>query len=350
MSDSILGWDVGGANVKAVFLDSNRHTLPRVLQRPFAMWREPQRLPQILTEVAAVFPPTAVMAVTMTAELADCFATKREGVRFVLDAFRTAFPRADPAIFAVDGRFRTAHEARLRPHDVAAANWMAGAMLVARTHPDALFIDTGSTTTDIIPVVGGRVEVQGLTDPDRLCTGELVYTGATRTPVCGIVRWVPFRNRRCRVAAEHFAIAADVHLWLRDISELEYACDTPDGRGRSRPEVAARLARIACADCEMIDGDEITLIAEHIAAVQVRLIGHGIRQVMRKLGASRPRQAILAGQGTFLARAAAARAGLAVSLLSDEFGGAAEAVPAAAVAYLLDESLTVTSRAPLTSR
>ena len=171
------------------------------------------------------------MAVTMTAELADCFDTKREGVAFVLDAFRTAFPETLPWVYGVDGRFRSAE----RPG--AARSWsrrptgVASATLVARTFPDALFLDVGSTTTDVIPIVPGRVAARGQTDPGRLRTGELIYTGALRTPVCAIVRSVPLGNRRCRVAAEHFAIAADVHRWLRRIDDGGYTCETPDGRG-----------------------------------------------------------------------------------------------------------------------
>ena len=230
------------------------------------------------------------MAVTMTAELADCFATKREGVAFVLDAFRTAFPDVRPWVYGVDGRFRSAEAARRRPHRVAAANWMASATLVARTFPDALFLDVGSTTTDVIPIVAGRVAARGRTDPARLRTGELVYTGALRTPVCAIVRSVPLRGRRCRVAAEHFAIAADVHLWLGRIEEGDYTCETPDGRGRSRAEAGARLARMVCADLEMLGPGDITAIAEHVARAQVRQIAAGLRQVMRRLGAACPRR------------------------------------------------------------
>ena len=75
------------------------------------------------------------MAVTMTAELADCFATKREGVAFVIDAFRSTFPESDLWIYGVDGRFRSAEDARQQPQQVAAANWMASASLVSASVP-----------------------------------------------------------------------------------------------------------------------------------------------------------------------------------------------------------------------
>ncbi len=336
MKGPILGWDVGGANLKAARIGEDGQSEPKMLERAFPLWREPHRLPAVLVEAADRLGGARTMAVTMTAELADCFATKREGVAFVLDAFRTAFPDVEPWVYGVDGRFRSAEAARQRPHEVAAANWMASATLVARSFPDALFLDVGSTTTDVIPIVAGLVSARGRTDPARLRTGELVYTGALRTPVCAIVRSVPLGGRRCRVAAEHFAVAADVHLWLGRIEEGDYACETPDGRGRSRPEAGARLARMVCADLEMLGPVDITAIAEHVARAQVRQIANGIRQVMRRLGPACPRVAVLAGRGTFLARAAAEEVGLAARDMAEDVGSAAaRAAPAAAVAYLL---------------
>src|SRR5438128_1969997 len=201
MKAPILGWDVGGANIKAARIEEVGQCEPTVVERSFPLWREPHRLPAVLAETASRLGGARTMAVTMTAELADCFATKREGVAFVLDAFQTAFPQVQPLVFGVDGRFRAIEVARREPHVVAAANWMASAMLVARTKPGALFVDVGSTTTDVIPIVGGHVAACGRTDPARLQSGELVYTGALRTPVCAIVRSVPFGGRPCRVAA-----------------------------------------------------------------------------------------------------------------------------------------------------
>lgn len=336
MNGPILGWDVGGANLKVARIDGNSEAAVKVISRPFPLWREPHHLSAVLAEVAEQIGLTQTMAVTMTAELADCFATKREGVRFVLDAFRTAFPEAELAVFGVDGHFRSVDVARQEPLRVAAANWMASAMFVARPFPDALLIDVGSTTTDVIPIVNGRVVARGRTDPTRLRAGELVYTGVLRTPVCAIVRSVPLRGRRCRVAAELFAVAADVHLWLGQIEEADYTCETPDGRGRTRAEAGARLARMVCADLDMLTADDITAIAQHVAQKQVRQIASGIRQVKKRLGLDCPDAAVLIGQGAFLARAAAEEIGLATRDLSDVMGtDAALATPAAAVAHRL---------------
>jgi probable H4MPT-linked C1 transfer pathway protein len=343
VSGPILGWDVGGANIKVALIggsDRGAHQVVRVLELPFPLWREPQCLPEVLRHAAAKVgaAPAPSMAVTMTAELADCFVTKREGVWFVLDAFRSAFPAVHPKIYGVDGEFRSLEEARQAPHQVAAANWRASATLVARTFPDALFVDVGSTTTDLIPIVSGWVAALGHTDTARLSSGELVYTGSLRTPVSAIVKSVPVGDARCRVAAEHFAIAADVYRWLERIGDADYSCETPDGRGRSRSEAGARLARMVCADLETLDEQGVTAIAEEIAERQTRQIVCGLRQVMRRLGPAAPPVAVLAGQGTFLARQAAEACSLEARELATELGSdAARATPAVAVAFLLAE-------------
>lgn len=337
MSRGVLGWDIGGANLKVARVVDG--AVVAAVEEPFALWREPGRLPEALANLAArVDGGWSAMAVTMTAELADCFATKREGVTFVLDALRTAFPGCELRIYGVDGRFHDADAARRAPLLVAAANWAAAAAFVARRHGDALLIDAGSTTTDIIPIIAGRVAARGRTDPARLMSGELVYTGVLRSPVMSIVRRVPLRGRWCRAAAEHFAIAADIHCWLRNIPPEAYRCETPDGRGVSRREAAARIARMVCADLEMLSPRDITRIATHVARVQRARIVAAIRQVLSRLGAAAPRVALAAGAGAFLARDAAAAAGLrAIDLTSTLEPAAARALPAAAVAWLLAE-------------
>ena len=337
----VIGWDIGGANVKAARL-ADASGAAAVVERPFALWRDPYRLAAILAEVADKLGRADAAAVTMTAELADCFATKRDGVVHVIDAFMGVFPLLPTWIFGVDGRFRTAAKARLEPGRVAAANWMASALMVARSRPDAIFVDVGTTTADIIPIAGGRVCARGRTDTGRLRSGELVYTGVLRTPVCAVTRTVPLRGRRCRVAAEHFAIAADAHRWLGRIDDDQYTCETPDGRGRGRDAAGARLARMICADAGALRDEDITAIAEHVARAQVQQIANGIHQVVRRLADAPPAVAIVAGSGSFLAADAARSCGLAVSSLAETLGpDTARALPATAVASLLIEMLSV---------
>jgi probable H4MPT-linked C1 transfer pathway protein len=334
----VAGWDIGGANLKAALISGRPASVARVIEEPFALWREPQRLAERLAGIAVRLGPADVHALTMTAELCDCYATKREGVAAVLEAFARAVPGATPRVFGADGRFHDVLSARQRPLRVAAANWRATAEIAAAAEPDTILVDVGSTTTDVIPIVGGRVVARGRTDPARLRSGELVFTGVLRTPVCAIARSLPWRGRRSRVAAEWFAVAADAHVFLGLLEPDAYVCDTPDGRGTTRAECGARLARMIAADAEMLDERDLTVLAEAVVEAQVRDVARALRQVRRRLGSSAPQSLLLAGQGAYLAQAAAEVLGLPARALSVD-PAASRSAPAAAVALLLARSL-----------
>src|SRR4051812_10978592 len=147
-----LAMDIGGANTKAARLQG---TALRTVSRPFEIWRDREALAQVLREVAAEAGPADAVAITMTAELSDAFRTKREGVAFVLDAAVAAL--GELSVLTTAGEFVSVEDARSRPWDVAAANWVATALAVAGAHRDALLVDVGSTTADIVPITAGRV-------------------------------------------------------------------------------------------------------------------------------------------------------------------------------------------------
>jgi probable H4MPT-linked C1 transfer pathway protein len=350
---SVVGWDIGGVNTKVAYVAGGR--LLAVRGRPFELQRAPETLVPLLRELATEVsvgggdgraPDAPTHAVTMTAELSQMFRTKRDGVAFVLDAVTTAFPSSAVRVFTVDGRFVAVGEARRQPLDVAAANWAATAHAVARHHRDALLIDIGTTSTDIIPIVGGAVVAAGRTDPERLASGELVYTGAIRTPAEAIASHVPLGDTMAGASAEGFALAGDVHVWRGSLAPADYTSPTPDGRVATREFAGERLARVVCADREMLDEAEVSAIADALAAAQVQRVTAAIRRVVARHPSLRT--AVVTGLGAFIADQAARAAGLQVVPLSSELGdAAARCAPAVAVALLLDlEQSGVGSRFP----
>jgi probable H4MPT-linked C1 transfer pathway protein len=329
----VLGWDVGGANVKAAVVELGARGRTVVTRsRPFEIWRDKDALADVLRELAAALPTPDAVAVTMTAELSDVFRTKREGVGFVLDAI-LAVSRAPVRVFTTGGAFVDTEAARAQPLAAAASNWLATAMLVGGLVPDALLVDIGSTTTDVTPVVEGRVAALGRTDLERLLAGELVYTGAVRTNVAAIVRRVPLRGGACPVASELFAVSGDVHVLLGSLAPGDYTGSTPDGRPPTAQLAAERLARVVCADAEMLASGEIRAIAEAVAEAQVEEIAGALHRVASRL--ARPVPVIATGLGSFLARRAAQRAGMPVRDLADVLKvDVGTVAPAVAVAWL----------------
>ena len=334
----VLGWDIGGVNTKATRVADGRALAAR--EYAFELQRAPATLVDVLRRVAddCGGDLADAHAVTMTAELSQMFRTKREGVGFVLDAVAAAFPRAFVRVYGVDGRFRNAAEARHAPLAVAAANWAATARAVARKYRDVLLVDVGSTTTDIVPIVCGELVATGWTDPDRLASGELVYTGAVRTPAEAMASHVPYAGGEAGTSAEGFALAGDVHVWRGDLDPSDYVVTPPDGRPPTRAFAGERLARLICGDRDMLDEPAVTRIADALAEAQVARIADAAgRVVARHAGL---RTAVVTGLGAFIGDRAVRRLELRVVPLAEHFGAeAARCAPATAVALLLEEAL-----------
>ena len=328
-----LAVDIGGANTKAAWLDGEGL---RTVSRPFEVWRDREALAAVLREVAAEVSagPADGVAITMTAELSDAFRTKREGVAFVLDAAQDAFGDRPLSVLTTDGDLVSVASARARPWDVAAANWVATALAVAQALPDALLLDVGSTTADIVPIADGCVAATGHNDLQRLLAGELVYTGVLRTNLAAIAPRVPVPGGWCPVSSEYFAISADVHLILGHLSPDAYDCPTPDGRPASVEFARERIARLVCADVEQLDPEEVDAIAVFLHGEQLRQLEDAARRVQRALPPDAPVVAV--GSGAFLGREVAARLGRAVADVPAPWGATGgEVAPAAALAALL---------------
>ena len=131
----VIGWDIGGVNTKVARVVGRRSPGgARAAVRAATESRRRSRRCCRRSPSRSAPAPTAVHAVTMTAELSQMFRTKREGVAFVLDAVEAAFPSRCVRVYAVDGRFLAPAERAREPLAVAAANWSATAHAVARQH------------------------------------------------------------------------------------------------------------------------------------------------------------------------------------------------------------------------
>lgn len=317
---TVIGWDIGGVNIKAARVRSDASVAAR--NDLFELQRAPATLAARLQGIAKDLDAETgdAHAITMTAELSQFFRTKRDGVRYVLDAVERAFPDARTCAFSVDGRFLDLGTARDSPLLVAASNWAATAALAATVVRDAILVDVGTTTTDVIPISGGRVVAIGRTDPERLMSGELLYLGAVRTPVEAIVHRVPLHNGLAGVSAESFALAGDIHLWRGDLASDGYTTPTPDKRPPTREFAGERIARIVCADRELLDDSDIDRIAAYVGDTMIARIAASIACVRERH--SHIETAVIAGHGAFLARAAARRAGLHIAREDLLFAGA----------------------------
>jgi (4-(4-[2-(gamma-L-glutamylamino)ethyl]phenoxymethyl)furan-2-yl)methanamine synthase len=331
-----LGLDIGGANLKV----ADGHGWARVL--PFELWRNPTGLFAALLELLRSAPEAAGLAITMTGELCDCFRTKADGVRQILDAIEHIANAREVRVYLVDGRLVLISQAHEMPHLAAASNWHALAQYACRFSVGraGVLIDVGSTTSDIVPFVDGRPSPIGDNDTARLVAGELVYTGVGRTPVCAITDAIPWQETLCPVAAEFFASTADAYVILGQLPEREDFTGTADGRPLTKQFAKERLGRMICADSSIFNLSDAELVAAHVGRAQCVQLQCALQKVITKM-ACPPEYVLLSGAGEFLGRAVADNVLAAAPIVSlgEKLGPAASiAGPAHALAVLANEA------------
>ncbi len=316
----ILGIDIGGANTKVASHDGcivELHYLP--------LWKN-TRLPDVLAEIGKRLKPERV-GVVITGELADCFPDKEAGLSFIMDAANNAFK--DAWFLDSSGTFT-----KEKKRSIAAANWRASVLVVGQDFDNCIFVDIGSTTTDIIPIKKGKT-LAAATDFERLMRSELVYSGVLRTNIAALLNAVELRGASSRISSELFAITADAYLVLGMISQEDYTCDTPDGAGKTILDAKRRLARVVCADLTEIGDNEVVSIAEQAAKKQTMDIGATIEEVAKRHDLDR---IVACGLGEFLAEKVACELGFGIDLISEKYGKEISKVfPAYAVARLVKE-------------
>jgi len=292
-----LALDIGGANLKAA------NGLGFASSTYFPLWRQPEQLPTALRQVIAESPAAEHLAITITGELADCYATKASGVADILNAVSQAAGGRPIRVYLNDGRLVIPEVALREPLKTAASNWHALAAFSCRYVPGevGLLIDIGSTTTDIVPLTRLRPTQHAVVDPERLVCGELVYTGVERSPICAVVDAFEWRGNRCPVSHELFATTQDAYVMLGELPEDANNKETADGRPLTKVAARDRLARCICADRQMFDEHDAMVAAEAVEQAQLVLLEKAAHQVFTNLP-DVPHTVVVSGRGEFLAR------------------------------------------------
>ena len=279
----IAGFDIGGANTDLAIIDFEGSEIKNI-EVDFAylpMWSNNDDLSGVLIELIENICPVSeidAVGISMTAELVDAYDTKKDGVLDVVGKCEETFD-CPIAYVGIDGMM-SKEEIENTPLKAAAANWIATAQIATLISDNCIFIDTGSTTTDIIPIKDGKECAIGKSDFDRSATGELVYTGTLRTNLASFIEKIELNGKEYRVASELFAQTADIYTVLDLITEDDYVCDTFDGEGKSKIDCAKRIARVVCADLEMLSMDDIVEMSKFIHQKQVEQIADGLKQVV----------------------------------------------------------------------
>jgi len=342
-SNYTVGWDIGGAHLKAVACDASGAVVG-VWQQPCPLWQGLNRLRDAVLAIVGQLPDGECRhALTMTGELVDLFAGRDEGVAAIIGAMKELLP--DQAVWMFAGSFGLLPLAQIDAGHypaIASSNWLASAGFAAQQLGHGLFVDIGSTTTDILPFKHGEVIAQGYTDYQRLASQELVYTGIIRTAVMAVAQTAVDEGREVGVMAEYFATMADVYRLTGELDEAHDQTATADGAEKTVAASARRLARMIGCDFLPEELPRWRRLAENIRGQQLEKIKRACKLLSQQADLGEA-ALVGAGVGRFLVKRIAEEMGYPYRDFSDLGGKAmtssalaiADCAPAAALAFWL---------------
>lgn len=305
------GWDIGGAHVK-VAVSNDHGVIIRVIQQPCPLWQGLELLHQtakaIIADAALV---KCVHVLTMTGELVDLFGSRTQGVKAIVNVMSVLLGKNNLIIFAGEYGFLTPSQISTKhTKQIASANYLASVIFLRQHLATGIFVDIGSTTTDIILFDKTQIKVKYLTDYQRLRTQELIYTGVVRTPVMSVVRTIVFQGKQMSLMAENFATMADVYRITGELNPRIDQTPSADNCTKTTPASHKRLARMLACDANDFTDNIWYQLAQQLKNIQLQQLQYACRQQLQRRELSNPPILVGAGVGKFLAQQLAGVLGL----------------------------------------
>ncbi len=313
---NFIGWDIGGAHLKVASVNVAGR-IEFVEQFASPLWQGLEQLEELFPKTIGQLPQGSHShAFTITAELVDIFKDREEGMNTLIDVCEKNLGD-NINLYATDEGILRLEKARENINRVASANWHASAAYTASLIDSGLFIDVGSTTTDIIPFSDNNLNNRGFDDQTRLRFDELVYTGVIRTSLMSLTNKVPFDGEWQNIAAENFATTADVYRILTSLKESDDLMETADGSSKDIAGSIRRLARMIGTDSiNSIEAQRWYKLAEYFEETQLQLITNAVLRVLSKSPDS-DGKIVAAGAGRFLIKKIAQRINIPYMEFSD---------------------------------
>ncbi len=327
----VMGWDIGGAHLKAAV--ANRAGLVQVYCVATPVWQGVEVIERAINDLSAQWSDITEHRVTMTAELADIFPNRDDGVRQLIELVQRCLGHDPVRYLDADTGLCDPAGAAADPHRIASANWLASVRLVASQFERGVIVDVGTTTTDVTCFADGSIAGCARSDLQRSREQTLLYLGVVRTPVCAWVDEIAFAGHRQGIAAELFANAADVYRILGRLPEHADQGASCDGRGKSWEQSCDRIARMLLTDRASHDRHQWLDVCGQMAEQQASKIEQAIVCQLRRHGWPPQSTALVgAGVGRFVLAPIAEQLGMTYREPQQVSAEAIDNLPAAALA------------------
>ena len=269
----IIGWDIGGAHIKAAKIDFNKKT-SKTKQIYSPIWKNLNYLKKSIKLIKKKLGKTNYHAITMTAELSDIFPDRKKGVNHVVNLSSKILGEKN-IFFYSKKNFLKKKLAIKKPFELNSMNWHATASFVSNFFPNCILVDIGSTTSDIIPIKNKEIISKDVSDYQRLKSNELIYLGVLRTPIQAV-------ERKKNLINENFANLSDVYRVLNKIPSTFDLLPTLDRKTKNKHDSARRIARIFGKDYKKNHFLKWKKIAYQIEGEHLKILKSVIKKIEKK--------------------------------------------------------------------
>jgi uncharacterized hydantoinase/oxoprolinase family protein len=279
MEGSIIGFDIGGSNIKfAVITPCGEKYVARggIVNAPFMSMELEHIVNQFLSGVQDDISHIGVI----TSYPVSC-GDQREGMEKIVNLFQKVMPEKPVFFIDFESRMWPLQEViSADPARFAMSNFFGSAYLGSKIRSNTVVMDTGSTSTDILlirdncPVAIG----QDTNSIGRQLTGEMTWTGVLFTPVSSLTEYVPLRGRLVK-GNPRGGTANDVYniIYYEKMRDL---LGTYEIKQKEKDRYALNLASLFLCDLKNIGPDEIENAARYVSVKHVEVVAGFLLQVL----------------------------------------------------------------------
>ena len=291
-----LGIDIGGAHIKLVGLDKETKII-LVKYIKFYFWKKKEKLSKVFDFINSISSPNTKIGITLTAELCDIFETRLDGFKKIYSECKRLknkffFYTSSKEVFTVKSNTKK----------IISMNWHATGKFISRNLNDAIVVDFGSTTTDIICIKNKIIKNLGFDDFSRLKNNELIYTGLTRTPIFGVMNELILNGINYPLIPEFFSSMSDVYRINKSLDKVLDIDDTADNTEKNLNQSFIRVARNFGFDFNKSNKELLKKISRKLINFQMKKIAISLDKLMIKFNMSKKVPIVLCGIGNEVLR------------------------------------------------
>lgn len=269
-----LGIDIGGAHLKVIGIDKN-NKVQFVDYSNCRIWEDIRLLKEKFVCLSKTFGNESIKCgITMSAELCDNFKSRKHGALILTEKckhlkFNNFFYVKSSKTFLKEPKFK----------ELISMNWHSVGRLFEKKVENAIIVDFGSTTTDLICIKNKKLVNKFFDDFSRINNFELLYTGFTRTPIFGITNEICIGKNKLKIIPEFFSNTSDVYRILKKLKRKIDIDITADRSQKTIKDSFRRLSRSFGFDYHNKYQVKLKQICNEISSTQLNQIMNAVKKL-----------------------------------------------------------------------